>query len=155
MHLRLCAARELLCSREEPALSIDDIARRVGVSPFHLNRRFAGLFGSTPHQYRTAARMQRAKQLLARGDRSVTAVCFELGFSSLGSFSVLFSSRVGESPAAYQRRVRRLWSVPGQLAPILTPGCLSLLCFLPPEAAAQFSRSGPAERPLDCRPEVS
>lgn len=148
MHIRLCSARELLCSRVEPALSIDDIARRVGVSPFHLSRRFAGVFGSTPHQYRTAARIERAKQLLASADRSVTAVCFDLGFSSLGSFSALFSSRVGESPLAYQRRVRRLWSVPGDLASVLGPGCLTLMCFLPPEAAAQFSRSAPALRSL-------
>jgi AraC-like DNA-binding protein len=144
MHVRLCTARELLCSTRQPALSISDVARRVGVSPFYLSRQFAAVFGDTPHQYRTSARIQRAKQLLARAELSVTAVCFELGFSSVGSFSALFSSRVGESPLAYQRRMRRLWTVPAELSPLLAPGCLSLMCFLPPEAAAQFSRSTPA-----------
>lgn len=151
MHVRLCKARELLCSTHE-ALSVEDVARRVGASPFHLSRQFAAVFGATPHQYRTAARIARAKQLLARAELNVTEVCFELGFSSLGSFSALFSARVGESPLAYQRRMRRLWSVPGQLAASTPPGCLSLMCYLPPEAAAQFSRSAPGVQLLESAP---
>jgi len=148
MHARLCEARALLCDPREPSLSIEEIAARVEVSPFHLTRRFAAVFGTTPHQYRTAARLARARALLARGDRTVTEVCFALGFASLGSFSALFRARVGESPSAYQRRMRRLWTVPGELPPALTPGCLSLMCLLPPEAAAQLSRSAPAPRRL-------
>jgi AraC-like DNA-binding protein len=148
MHVRLCAARALLASPQEPDLSIAELAARVHLSPFHLTRRFAAVFGTTPHQYRTAARLTRARELLARGEHTVTEVCFALGFSSLGSFSALFRAHVGESPLAYQRRVRRLWVVPGEPSHALTPGCLSLMCFLPPEAAAQFSRSAAASRPL-------
>lgn len=148
MHVRLCAARDLLASPHEPDVSIADVAARVHVSPFHLTRRFAAVFGTTPHQYRTAARLARARELLARGELTVTEVCFALGFSSVGSFSALFRARVGESPLAYQRRMRRLWVVPGELPPALTPSCLSLMGFLPPEAAAQFSRSARRQRPL-------
>jgi AraC-like DNA-binding protein len=152
MHVRLCAARELLCSPDEPGVSVEQVAARVNVSPFHLTRRFAAVFGATPHQYRTAARLWRARQLLARGEHTVTEVCFELGFSSLGSFSALFRARVGESPLAYQRRMRRLWSVPAELPPVLAPGCLSLMGLLPPEAAAQLSRSAPAPQPVSPAP---
>ena len=141
MHVRLCEARDLLCSPHEPDISIEQLAARVNVSPFHLTRQFAAVFGATPHQYRTAARLWRARQLLACGEHTVTEVCFELGFASLGSFSALFRARVGESPLAYQRRMRRLWSVPRELPPALTPGCLSLMNLLPREAAEQFSRS--------------
>ena len=42
--------------------------------------------------------------LLRTGDRSVTEVCFAVGFSSLGSFSTQFRRFVGDSPSAYQRR---------------------------------------------------
>jgi len=150
MHARLCDARELLCSAAEPGLPIEALAARVRVSPFHLSRQFAALFGVTPHQYRIAARLERAKQLLARGELSVTEVCLELGFSSLGSFSALFSARVGESPSAFQRRMRRLWTVPGELPPVLIPGCFMLMGQLPAEAAAQFSRSAPSARSLEC-----
>lgn len=148
MHVRLCAARALLSSPHEPDVSIAQIAARVNVSPFHLTRRFAAVFGVTPHQYRIAARLARARELLARGEHTVTEVCFELGFSSLGSFSALFRARVGESPIAYQRRMRRLWSVPGDLPRVLTPGCFTLMCLLPEEAAAQFSRSARATQRL-------
>lgn len=148
MHARLCAAREILCSPEEPDVSIAEVGARVHLSPFHLTRRFAAVFGATPHQYRTAARLVRARHLLARGEHTVTEVCFALGFASLGSFSTLFRARVGESPLAYQRRVRRVWSVPGALPPALVPGCFSLMALLPPEAAAQLSRSAVAVRRL-------
>lgn len=152
MHHRLCAARELLCSEREPEVTIEQVAARVKVSPFHLSRRFAAVFGATPHQYRTAARLARARSLLARGEHTVTEVCFALGFASLGSFSTLFRTQVGESPLAYQRRVRRLWTVPGEMPAVLTPGCLTLMGQLPPEAAAQFSRSNPATKRLSLLP---
>ncbi|WP_437984397.1 helix-turn-helix transcriptional regulator [Sorangium sp. So ce117] len=49
----------------------------------------------TPHQYRIRRRLDLAKQLLAAGHHSVTDVCMEVGFSSLGSFSALFAQRIG------------------------------------------------------------
>jgi AraC-like DNA-binding protein len=48
------------------------------------------LFGVTPHQFRIQTRLDAAKHLLATGHYSVTDVCMEVGFSSLGSFSALF-----------------------------------------------------------------
>jgi AraC-like DNA-binding protein len=51
----------------------------------------------------------------------------EVGFSSLGSFSDLFTRRVGETPSAYQRRMRPLVTVPGVVPRELMPGCLSLM----------------------------
>ena len=48
MHVRLCAARELLFSPHEPGVSIEQLAARVNVSPFHRTRRFAAVFGA-PH----------------------------------------------------------------------------------------------------------
>jgi AraC-like DNA-binding protein len=90
----------------------------------------------TPHQFRQASRLELAKHLLATGERSVTEVCMEVGFSSLGSFSVLFTSRMGETPSAYQRRMRPLVAVPGIVSHHLTPGCLTLMGRLPASAFA-------------------
>lgn len=128
---QLCRARDLLRAAPEEPLTVDAVARRVGMSPFHFIRRFEEMFGRTPHQLRMQARIERAKALLARGDRSVTEVCMEVGFTSLGSFSALFRRRVGTTPSAYRRRMRTLGSPPGVVPPELEPGCLSLMETLP------------------------
>jgi AraC-like DNA-binding protein len=124
---QLCRARELLREYREPSPSIADVAREVGMSPFHFIRQFEAIFGVTPHQFRIQARLDAAKQLLAVGQHSVTDVCMEVGFSSLGSFSALFARRTGEAPSAYRRRMRAHARVPGKLQAELTPGCLTLM----------------------------
>ena len=128
---RLCRARDLLRDVTEPSPTIEQLAREVRISPFHFIRQFEAVFGETPHQFRIGSRIELAKQLLALGEHSVTDVCMDVGFSSLGSFSALFTRRVGETPSAYQRRVRTLVSVPGRATSPLTPGCLSLMGMLP------------------------
>lgn len=135
---RLCLARDLLREQREPIRSIAELAREVQISPFHFIRQFEAVFGVTPHQFRIQRRLDLAKHLLATGHYSVTDVCMEVGFSSLGSFSALFARRVGEPPSAYQRRVRALVQAPGAVGADLTPGCLSLMGGLP---ASAFSRS--------------
>ena len=131
---RLCRARDLLREARERAPTIEQLAREVRISPFHFIRQFEAVFGLTPHQFRIASRIELAKELLAGGEYSVTDVCMEVGFSSLGSFSALFAQRVGQSPSEYRRRIRTLVAVPGQRAIHLTPGCLSLMGALPPSA---------------------
>jgi len=125
--VRLCRSRELLQASLVAALVVHDVARRSGMSEYHFIRQFAALFGVTPHQYRLQARLERAKQLLAAGELSVTDVCMAVGFSSLGSFSDLFTRRVGIAPSRYRRQVRTLCSLDGCWQQVLTPGCFSLM----------------------------
>jgi len=119
------AARDLLADLDAQP-SIKQIARHVGISPFHFIRQFEALFGETPHQFRTRTRLDRAKLLLARGNHSVTDVCMEVGFSSLGSFSDLFARRVGTAPSLFQRQAQIIVPVPGMPEPLF-PGCYSLM----------------------------
>jgi AraC-like DNA-binding protein len=97
----------------------------AGLSRFHFLRAFRSAFDKTPHAYATHLRLERAKELLAAGEQAVTEICFEVGFSSLGSFSSLFSSKVGESPSAYRRRLNRIFQVPDWLVDPTVP-----LCFI-------------------------
>jgi AraC-like DNA-binding protein len=108
--LQLCRARDLLADVRAPNVSIAAAAREASLSSFHFIRTFAAVFGETPHQFRTRERLTAAQRLLARGN-SVTDVCLDVGFSSLGSFSTLFARRVGVSPAAYQRSLRRTFYI--------------------------------------------
>jgi AraC-like DNA-binding protein len=128
---RLCLARDLLRETGEDTLSVAQVADEVTVSRYHFIRRFEELFGATPHEYRVRARIERAKELLARGEHSVTETCLAVGCTSLGSFSTLFRKHVGSSPSDYRRAARALVTVPGHLPPALVPGCLTLMSALP------------------------
>jgi AraC-like DNA-binding protein len=123
---RLCHARGLLEATDEEPNSVRVVAEQSGLSPFHFIRQFEALFGWTPHQYRTHQRLEAAQRLLSAGHHSVTEVCMEVGFSSLGSFSELFKRRVGASPSVYSRRV---YQVPRSLR--LTHDCFSFMGRLP------------------------
>lgn len=124
---RLCRARDMLRDVPERPLTIDAVAREAAMSPFHFIRQFTALFGDTPHQFRIQGRLDRAKELLALGNDSVTNICLDVGFSSLGSFSDLFARRVGMPPSAYRRRARSMIVVPGVVPKELFPGCLTLM----------------------------
>ena len=124
---RLCRARDMLREAHDDRLSIEEVARTTGVSPFHFIRRFHAMFGETPHQFRIRARLERAKHLLAVSDYSVTDVCMEVGFTSLGSFSDLFTRRVGLSPSLYRRQIRSTGPGARALPRELARGCLTLM----------------------------
>jgi AraC-like DNA-binding protein len=141
--VRLCRARDLL-QDVRGTVRIEQAAREAALSPYHFIRLFKATFGATPHQVSIDARLERAKQLLLAADLSVTEICLEVGFASLGSFSALFARRVGTSPAAYRRRVRAMVQVPGVVPASLIPGCYSLMWGWPaadPEREPQLSRS--------------
>lgn len=86
------------------------------LSPCHFNRVFHRVTGIPPAQFHSALRMQRAKELLIDTELSITDVCFEVGYNSLGTFITRFNQSVGLSPGAYRRFVRRL--APTHLADI-------------------------------------
>ena len=131
-------SRELLESQAHDALTVRDVAARVALSPYHFIRMFSALFGDTPHQIRTRARMERAKLLLAAGV-SVTDACLEVGFSSLGSFSQLFHRRTGTPPSAYRRQV----AVPRRFGAPPVPGCLGMISQVPPAAWSNSREAHP------------
>jgi AraC-like DNA-binding protein len=87
-------------------LDVEALAAGVHLSAGHLSRQFKEAFGESPYSYLMTRRVERAMALLRRGDLSVTDVCFEVGSSSLGTFSTRFTELVGMSPSEYRRRAR-------------------------------------------------
>ena len=83
-------------------LDVAALARVALMSPSHFTRQFRAAYGESPYSYLMTRRIERAKALLRRGDLSVTEVCFEVGCTSLGSFSARFTELVGETPTAYK-----------------------------------------------------
>ncbi len=103
---RLGRVRSLIDSRLADPLDLDVLSREACLSRFHFVRAFRRSFFDTPHQYVLRRRLERARELLAHSDLSVTDVCFEVGFESLGTFSATFHRVVGWSPSMYRARCR-------------------------------------------------
>ncbi|MFK3679178.1 helix-turn-helix transcriptional regulator [Microbacterium sp. NPDC090218] len=93
-------------------LDVEALARGVHMSAGHLSRRFREAYGESPYSYLMTRRIERAMALLRRGDLTVTEVCFEVGCSSLGTFSTRFSELVGVSPSVYRERAANVEGIP-------------------------------------------
>jgi AraC-like DNA-binding protein len=88
-------------------LDVEALARDAHMSAGHLSRQFRRAYGESPYSYLMTRRIERAMALLRRGGLSVTEVCFEVGCSSLGTFSTRFTELVGVPPSVYRRHAAR------------------------------------------------
>ena len=105
-------ARDAIDRDYASALDIPALARIALVSEAHFIRTFRSTFGETPHRYLQRRRVERAMALLRSTDRSVTDICFAVGFSSLGTFSRTFRDIVGWSPSDFRRQAPTPYPVP-------------------------------------------
>jgi len=96
-------------------LDVQSLAQGAHMSAGHLSRRFKQTYGESPYSYLMTRRIERAMALLRRGDLSVTEVCFEVGVSSLGTFSTRFAELVGVPPSAYKADPRHGPGIPSWL----------------------------------------
>jgi transcriptional regulator GlxA family with amidase domain len=113
---RLLRARDAMDRRYAEPLDVPVLARIACCSEAHFIRTFRAAFGETPNRYLQRRRVERAMWLLRSTDRSVTDICMDVGFTSLGTFSRVFREVVGEPPSAYRRR--------GPLGPV--PSCFAM-----------------------------
>lgn len=100
---RLRRVRDRIDRDYTQPLDVEALARGVNMSAGHLSRQFRRAYGESPYAYLMTRRIERAMALLRRGDLSVTDVCFEVGCSSLGTFSSRFRELVGMPPSVYRR----------------------------------------------------
>ncbi|MER5650718.1 helix-turn-helix transcriptional regulator [Streptosporangium sp. NPDC002524] len=96
-------ARDAMDRAYAQPLDVPALARIAHVSEAHFTRTFRATFGETPHRYLQRRRVERAMALLRDTDRSVTDICFQVGFGSPGTFSRTFRDIVGRSPRTYRR----------------------------------------------------
>lgn len=85
-------------------LDIRALASVASVSEAHFIRTFRSTFGETPHRYLQRRRVERAMFLLRETERSITDICLDVGFTSLGTFSRTFRDIVGMNPTDYRER---------------------------------------------------
>src|SRR4051812_45301612 len=128
---RLLRARDSMDRSYAEPLDVRAVAAVAFVSEAHFIRSFRAVFGETPHRYLQRRRVERSMFLLRETDRSVTDICFDVGFSSLGTFSRTFRQIVGESPSGYRT---------GH-GPIVAPHCVQLVAMRPRVAASVAMQS--------------
>jgi AraC-like DNA-binding protein len=132
MNRRLLRARDAMDRAYAEPLDVPTVAAVAFISPAHFSRSFRAVFGETPHRYLQRRRVERSMFLLRETDRSVTDVCFDVGFTSLGTFSRTFKEIVGDSPSAYR----------ANNGPMVAPNCFQMLAMRPLTA-----RSAVPEKP--------
>jgi AraC family transcriptional regulator len=99
-------AVEFIYTNIAERITVDDLARAARMSVSHFARVFKDEVGATPMAYLEQARMDRVKKLMAAGDKNITEMAMECGFSSPGYLSGRFSKHFGMSPSAYMKRLK-------------------------------------------------
>jgi AraC-like DNA-binding protein len=120
LYRRIVQAKLYIDKYYSEKIDLDNISDEACFSKFHFIRLFKSIYGKTPHQYLTKIRIVAAQQLLQQ-EKSVSEVCFLVGYESLSTFSGLFSKETGKSPAKYadyfSQRKREIQSDPLSFVP--------------------------------------
>ncbi len=122
LYRRIVQAKLFIDRNYADAIDLDNISDEAYFSKFHFIRLFKKAYGKTPHQYLTSVRLEKAK-LLLQDQKPVSDVCFEVGFSSISSFTGLFKKVVGQTPSEYSLE-QKLRQKSMQQKPLgYIPGC--------------------------------
>ena len=141
LNRRLLRARDAMDRAYAEPLDVRAVAAVAHISEAHFSRCFRAVFGETPHRYLQRRRVERSMFLLRETDRSVTDICLDVGFTSLGTFSRTFREIVGETPTAYR----------SGHGPVVAPHCVQLAGMRPRDAIRDEPRSssfGEATQPV-------
>ena len=131
LNRRLLRARDAMDRAYAEPLNVLAVAAVAHMSEAHFIRCFRAAFGETPHRYLQRRRVERSMFLLRETDRSVTDICFDVGFMSLGTFSRTFREIVGETPSDYR----------ASNGPVMAPNCIWMAATRPRAASNVAVRS--------------
>jgi len=131
LNRRLRRARDAMDRAYAEPLDVRAVAAVANISEAHFIRSFRATFGETPHRYLQRRRVERSMFLLRETDRSVTDICLDIGFTSLGTFSRTFREIVGETPSDYR----------AANGPVMAPNCIWMAATRPRAASRVAMRS--------------
>jgi AraC-like DNA-binding protein len=131
LNRRLLRARDAMDRAYAEPLDVRAVAAVAHISEAHFIRSFRAVFGETPHRYLQRRRVERSMFLLRETDRSVTDICLDVGFASLGTFSRTFREIIGQTPSDYR----------AEHGPMAAPNCFQMTATRPRDSAAPDLRS--------------
>jgi AraC-like DNA-binding protein len=132
LNRRMLRARDAIDRAYAQPLDIPSLAAVANVSEAHFIRTFRSTFGETPHRYLQRRRVERAMFLLRETRRSITEICLDVGFASLGTFSRTFNDIVGTTPTDYRAQRR----------PINAPTCFTMSWMRPSSFGEAAPKNG-------------
>jgi len=130
LNRRMLRSRDAIDRAYAQALDVRALAAVASVSEAHFIRTFKATFDETPHRYLQRRRVERAMFLLRESDRSITDICLDVGFASLGTFSRTFRDIVGLNPTDYRE----------QSEPIRAPTCFTMAWMRPSQDRALLEK---------------
>ncbi|MEO8514562.1 MAG: AraC family transcriptional regulator [Ignavibacteria bacterium] len=127
LYKNIIRAKNFIEKRYRDEIDISSIAREACVSDYHFIRTFKKIYKKTPHRYLTEKRIEKARELLGVSEQTVTDICFEVGFSSPGSFSTLFTRYVGYPPAVYRMQRQKKTLLSEKFPKKVIPNCFLIM----------------------------
>ena len=104
VYKKIVTAKVFIDENFREPIDLDLLSREACLSRYHFHRLFTRIYQITPHQYLTRKRIGQARQWLAGKDFTITEICNDIGFESIGSFSSLFKKESGYAPLNYRHR---------------------------------------------------
>jgi AraC-like DNA-binding protein len=104
VYKKIVMAKVYMDENFHEAIDLDRISREACLSRYYFHRLFTRIYQRTPHQYLTRKRVEQARQWLAENDFTISEICNNVGFESIGSFSVLFKKEIGFAPQYYRNQ---------------------------------------------------
>src|SRR3954467_7665208 len=137
LNRRLLRARDAMARAYAEPLDVRGVAAVAHISEAYFIRSFRAVFGETPHRYLQRRRVERSMFLLRETGRSITDICFDVGFMSLGTFSRTFREIIGETPSGYR----------DGHGPMVAPNCVQMWAMRPRYGAGEAPAAEPASVP--------
>lgn len=126
---KICSGRDYLQEHYTDSFSLTNVAKYSCMSQYHFSRTFTKVFGESPNTFVARLRIEKAKKMLITEDFSISEICEKVGYSSVGSFSTLFSEKVGISPSQYRRQLQSLSNEPHRFPMQSIPLCFAQNLF--------------------------
>ncbi len=98
---RLETAKQVLEQQFDQPVRMADVASSAALSEFHFYRSFKSVYGISPHQFLLKKKIERSAELIAKGNLTLTAIAYQVGFSDIHSFSKAFRQHLGSSPSKW------------------------------------------------------
>ncbi|BAB07561.1 response regulator transcription factor [Halalkalibacterium halodurans] len=101
-------ARDYVHDHFREPLTLDDLAKHIGLSPYYVSKLFKERFDLTFSEYVTQLRVEHAKQLLSLTQKSLKEITYEIGYKDPNYFSRVFKKLTGKSPSDYRKSINGL-----------------------------------------------